>query len=162
MYNLSIHPYIQYVGSLLLLFTFCHTLTHCTCTIRSFIQWLSLKMIIKIINRKGRSHHNSLGCFILWQWRRGSWDQWRKVSPLCRSHHRHRHHRFYLEPGRKKRSINTTAGGQHTTTALKITVQDKMQTYIGFTMSVLGVADGGVVDTIFRISLHTEDNTAAQ
>lgn len=36
--HFSIHPYIQYVRSALLLFTFCHTLSHCTCTIRSFIQ----------------------------------------------------------------------------------------------------------------------------
>ena len=33
-----------------------------------------------------------------------------------------------------------------------------MQIYLCFAVSVLVVADGGVVDTIFSISLHTEDN----
>ena len=37
-----------------------------------------------------------------------------------------------------------------------------MRIYLCFAVSVLVVADGGVVDTIFSISLHTEDNTAAQ
>lgn len=124
--HFSIHPYIQYVRSALLLFTFCHTLSHCTCTIRSFIQWLNMRMIFKDTNSEQRSHHRSLVCFTVWRWRRGSWDQWRELSPLCRSHHRRLHHRFYLEPGRKKTQkgdINTTAGRQHTTTPSKITVQ---------------------------------------
>ena len=37
----------------------------------------------------------------------------------------------------------------------------KHSAYPGFTVGLLGEADGGVGNTIFRISLHSEDNMMA-
>ena len=42
-----------------------------------------------------------------------------------------------------------------------ITSVTNQTAYLGFTVGLLVVADGGIGNTIFRISLHSEDNMMA-